>query len=190
LYQTNRISQRCATIQTDELPKSHFRRSGDTLCRMPRLLTFSGLAGWGWSARQTHRAGERRVCGTKAKPLVTHLAGGFAMSRPLSILSTDSESRYSAGTRLVPTPFPNDLAGGHTWARRDQKRDQTWARKNSGPFFLRQAAGSGGRKVVSILAPTAGRVAVVVAVVVILLPQRRGVHVRITRRGTDVRIAG
>ena len=26
------------------------------------------------------------VWGTKAKPLVTHLAGGFAVSRPLSIL--------------------------------------------------------------------------------------------------------
>jgi hypothetical protein len=31
----------------------------------------------------------------------------------------------------VPTPFANDLAGGHTWAR----RDQTWGSNNRALFL-------------------------------------------------------
>jgi hypothetical protein len=48
----------------------------------PVMLSWSGL--WGIIGRldkpMAPVAGERRVCGTKAKPLVTHLAGGFAVS--------------------------------------------------------------------------------------------------------------
>jgi hypothetical protein len=54
-------------------------------------LGFFGWARWGicWSNKPiAPRVGDDAAAwGTKAKPLVTHLAGGFAMSRPLSILS-------------------------------------------------------------------------------------------------------
>jgi hypothetical protein len=112
---------------------------------MPRLLTSSGRAYWGWSARQAHgaRRGTARM-GDEGK------AAGYSPGRRLyesalcQFFRRDGESRYSAGTRLVPTPFPNNLAGGHTWAR----RDQTWARNNRAPFFcsfpLASTAGTSG----------------------------------------------
>jgi hypothetical protein len=35
----------------------------------------------------------------------------------------------------VPTPFPNDLAGGHTWAKRDQCATKLGL-EIIGPFLL------------------------------------------------------